>query len=92
MRALRRYSAKEARGMTPEHKEAGEIARRWIGATPQEQGIYDHYMTGSERGDLHRFVRAGKLDVGKPDRSDGHRYAAWMAGRDLANQPEDQSQ
>lgn len=56
----------------------------WKTNDPVEQAVYDHYMAGSQRGDLFVHVKRGKLNVMQPERSHGTAYAAWMAGRDLA--------
>jgi hypothetical protein len=56
----------------------------WVAANEREQAVYEHYMGGSERGDLFRYVKLGKIGQGKPHRSAGNAFAAWMAGHDLA--------
>lgn len=63
---------------------AGDGVEPWKGANSVEQGVYNHFMTGSQRGDLYTSVKCGRMNVNKPDRSYGTKFAAWMAGRHLA--------
>lgn len=61
------------------------MAHKWK-PNATELSVYNHYMEGSTRGDLYVHVKRGKIGVMKPHRSEGHCFAAWMAGQDLANQ------
>lgn len=52
--------------------------------TPTERAIYDHYLTGSTRGDLYVYVKRGM--TGLPLKgATGNQRAAWKAGRELAH-------
>jgi hypothetical protein len=65
---------------TPPSDHAGALAK----LTEKERAVYDHYMTGSERGDLFVYVKRGRENIMKPERSMGNAFAAWLAGRTLA--------
>jgi hypothetical protein len=49
-----------------------------------ERNVYEHYLAGCERGGLYRYVKLGKAGLAGPERSHSAAYAAWMAGRALA--------
>lgn len=50
-----------------------------------ERAVYEHYLSGVERGDLYRYVKLGKAGLDGPARSHSAAYAAWMAGKALAS-------
>lgn len=52
--------------------------------TDHERGVYDHYLKGSTRGDLHVHVKRGRIGIMRPGREHGHAFAAWKAGEELA--------
>jgi hypothetical protein len=55
-------------------------------ADDREREIYEHYLSGSTRGDLYVHVKRGRMGILKPQRSNSNAYAAWSAGRDLEAQ------
>jgi hypothetical protein len=67
-------------GVTPEPPTARKSD---FPANKRERAVYEHYLSGSERGDLYRYVKMGKAGLPGPERSFTNAYAAWMAGKAL---------
>ena len=90
------YSARFADGVFAyrQCRYCSDLVRLGVGSLPEprdnfpknkvERAVYEHYLTGCERGDLFRYVKLGKAGLAGPDRSHSAAYAAWRAGKTLA--------
>jgi len=58
----------------------------WVPPTEKARAIYEHYLAGSERGDLFVYFKRGRAGIMRPERGLANALAAWMAGRD-SNHP-----
>lgn len=54
-------------------------------ANKRERAVFENYVNGCTSGTLYAFVQQGMAGEPAPPRSDSIQYAAWMAGKELAN-------
>lgn len=59
----------------------------WTPPNEKMRAVYEHYLAGSERGDLYVYFKRGRMGIMRPERSLDNALAAWMAGRDSVPSP-----